>query len=413
MNAREPRQIAFFVTVDWYFYHHYLDLARAFREEGYVVTIITGVHEHAERIRAAGLELVPFEVSRKGMNPLREIWTLLRLVKVLRHLRPTLLHNIAQKPVIYGTLAARLAGVPAIVNGVAGMGYLFTSNRVRARVARTLVRVAYRTVLSAPNVRMLVQNRDDQALVGSLTGASPTLIPGSGVDLTIFSPRQTAFPAGAPCPASGPHVCTVPGSISGSAHAQVSGSSGPPVVLLASRMLWDKGLGELVEAAGLLKERGVKARVCLVGKPDDGNPASVGERQLLDWHRAGAVEWWGYRGDMAAVLAEADIACLPSYREGLPRFLIEAAAMGLPMVTTDVPGCREAVEPGVSGFLVPPRNAKALADALQRLIDDPALRERFGRQARLVAEARFGQAQILERVKDVYRQLLDRLPGGL
>ncbi len=382
MTIPKAKRVAFFVTVDWYFCHHYLALARAVRDAGFAVTVITGVEDHGEAIRAAGLDLIPLEVSRKGMNPLRELRSILRLTQVLRRLRPALLHNIAQKPVLYGTLAARLTGVSAVVNGVAGMGYLFTSEAPRARLVRRLVRGAYRALLVTPNVRVLVQNPDDQAQVRILTGAEPILIPGSGVDLARFVPRAPAT--------------------SGS-------SSDPPVVVLASRMLWDKGVGDFAAAARRLKGQGSPARFVLVGKPDPGNPASVSEDQLRDWQREGFVEWWGYRADMPEVLAQTQIACLPSYyREGLPKFLIEAAAAGLPLVTTDATGCREAVEPGVNGFLVPPRDPVALGAALEQLIADPELRRRFGARSRALAEARFDETKVHGATLAVYHEILQR-----
>ncbi|WP_295458373.1 glycosyltransferase family 4 protein [uncultured Thiodictyon sp.] len=377
MSAPRPKRVAFFVTVDWYFCHHYLALAQAVRAAGYAVTVITDVAEHGEAIRAAGLDLIPLTVSRKGMNPWHEVQGILALMRILRKLKPDLLHNIAQKPVLYGTLAARLAGVPAVVNGVAGMGYLFTSQAARARLVRALVGRAYRALLAAPNVRVLVQNPDDQEQVRRLTGVTPVLIPGSGVDMARFIPQP-------PPP-------------------------GPAVVVLASRMLWDKGVGEFVGAARLLKGQGNLARFVLVGKPDPGNPASVREEQLRDWQQEGCIEWWGYRADMPAVLAATHIACLPSYyREGLPKFLIEAAAAGLPLVTTDATGCREAVEPARNGLLVPPRDVPALAQALDRLIADGESRRRFGARSREIAEQRFDATRIHAATLAVYQELLTR-----
>ena len=396
MLASKPRRIAFFVTVDWYFCLHYLALARAARAAGFEVTVITGVAEHEDAIRSAGLDLIPLEVSRKGMHPWQELKSILGLVRVLRGLRPDLLHNIAQKPVLYGTLAARLTGVPAVVNGVAGMGWLFTSNAPRARLVRALVGSAYRALLAAPNVRVLVQNPDDQAQVRQLTGVTPVQLPGSGVDVTRFVPRRvrTAYPTNFGVDTT---RCVPAGE-----------PPEPAVVVLASRMLWDKGVGDFVAAARLLRGRGSRARFVLVGTPDPGNPASVSEDQLSDWQREGCVEWWGYRADMPAVLAQAHIACLPSYyREGLPKFLIEAAAAGLPLVTTDATGCREAVNPGVNGLLVPPRDPAALAEALARLLADAELRRRFGANSRAMALERFDAAIIHAKTLAVYHELLN------
>lgn len=373
--GRGRKQVAFFVTVDWYFCQHYLALARAARDAGFSVSVITGVEAHGQVIRESGLRLIPFEVSRKGVNPVSELGAIWRLARILRVERPDLLHNIAQKPVLYGTLVARFLGIPAVVNGIAGMGYLFTSEERRARLIRRLAIYGYRRLLRAPRVRTLVQNADDQAQLRRLTGIDPVLIPGSGVNLERFSPSPEP--------------------------------PGPPVVVLASRMLWDKGVGELVEAARILKARGCRARLVLVGKPDPGNPNSVDEAQLREWQRGGCVEWWGHRSDMPAVLRQAHIACLPSYyREGIPKFLLEAAAAGLPLVTTDAPGCREAVDDGTNGVLVPPREPVALADGLESLLRDPERRRRLGVRSRQLAEERFAEDRIHAQTLGVYRELL-------
>lgn len=386
MSVPRRPHVAFFVTVDWYFCHHYLALARAVRDAGYEVSVITGVDAQGPRIRGAGLRLIPLEVSRKGINPPRELLSIYRLTRALRELRPDLIHNIAQKPVLYGTLAARLAGVPAVVNAVAGMGYLFGSTDLRARALRLLMGGAYRALLASPKVRVLVQNPDDRGQILRLAGVEPVLIPGSGVDLARFVPTPDK-----PEPVS---------------------------VVLASRMLWDKGVGDFVAAARLLKGQGSPARFVLVGRPDPGNPGSVDEAQLREWQGEGCIEWWGYRADMPEVLAQCHIGCLPSYyREGLPKFLIEAAAAGLPLVTTDATGCREAVDEGQNGFLVPPRDPVALAATLERLIGDADLRREFGAHSRAIAETRFDSHRIHAAVLAVYRELLTqggaRLPAGV
>jgi glycosyltransferase involved in cell wall biosynthesis len=368
--------VAFFVTVDWYFHRHYRVLASAVRDAGYRVVVITGVGAHGEAIRQLGFELVPIEISRKGMHPVREFGALLRLARVLRRVEPDLLHSIAQKPVLYGSLAARILGTRAVVAALPGLGWLFSSNAGRARLGRQLVMLGYRWLLRRPNVRALVQNRTDRAELKRVGKLDAVLIPGSGVDLERFVPRP-------PTP-------------------------GPVTILLASRLLWDKGIGELVEAARLLHGRGAPCRCVLVGAPDEGNPASVTLEKLDAWNAEGVIEWWGYRADMADVLGQAHIACLPSYyREGIPKFLLEAAACGLPIVTTDMPGCRETVEPGVNGLLVPPRDPTALADALQRLVLNADLRSRFGANSRTAAESKFGDARIAEQTLAVYAELLD------
>jgi glycosyltransferase involved in cell wall biosynthesis len=186
---------------------------------------------------------------------------------------------------------------------------------------------------------------------------------------------------------------------------------GPVIIVLASRMLWDKGVREFVDAARLLRARGVAARCVLVGTPDAGNPSAVAEAQLNDWQERGDVEWWGHRDDMPRVLAQAHVVCLPSYREGLPTILIEAAAAGLPLVATDVPGCREVVHPGVNGLLVPARDAASLAAAMATLAADETLRLRYGRQSRRLAEAEFGIGRVSLATLDLYASLIDHRPG--
>lgn len=379
-TATPPRAaplVAFFATVDWYFHHHYRGLAAAVQAAGYRVAVITGVDAHGERLRALGFEVIPFAISRKGMHPLHELGAVWRLYWLLRRLRPDLLHCIAQKPVLYGALAARLQGTPMLIAALPGFGWLFSARVWQARLGRRLVLLGYRLLLRRPRVQVLVQNRTDQAELLALAGVRAHLIPGSGVDLARFAPRPPA--------------------------------PGPVTVMLASRLLWDKGISELVAAARLLRARGLAFRCCLLGVPDAGNPASVSAADLRAWEAEGVIEWWGRREDMPAALAAAHIACLPSYyREGIPKFLLEGAACGLPLVTTDLPGCRDVVEPGGNGLLVPPRDAPALAAALATLIVDADLRARLGRRSRAIAEARYGEDRLAAAVLALYRPQ----PGG-
>jgi glycosyltransferase involved in cell wall biosynthesis len=340
---------------------------------------MTEITDQEARIRAAGLGLIPIRLSRMGMNPLAEVRSLIGIYRAMRSERPDLVHNIAQKPVLYGALSARFAGVGAVVSTLAGMGYLFTSGGWKVRAVRALVVRAYRRLLSGPGARVIVQNPEDQRQLREEAGLESVLIPGAGVDLERFLP--TPEPAGA-----------------------VS-------VVLASRLLWDKGVGEFVEAARLIRDKGLEARFLLVGKPDVQNPSAVPEQRLRAWSDDGEVAWEGYREDMPAVLAQSHIVCLPSYREGLPTILIEAAAAGRPLVASDVPGCREVVQPGINGSLVPPRDAAAIAAALEPLIRSKALRERYGLRSRSIAEARFGIQRVTSDTLAVYSALLGEQPA--
>jgi glycosyltransferase involved in cell wall biosynthesis len=369
----QPR-LLFVVTEDWYFVSHRLPLAIAAREAGFDVAVATRVQRDGQQIEAAGIRLLPFALSRRSGNPFPEIF---RLFRLYRHERPTIVHHVALKPVLYGTLAARLARVPRIINAVAGLGWLFTSRGWLAACLRPSVRGLLVRLLAASSVRTIVQNPDDRELLAK-AGVEPArlrLIRGAGVDVTAFAPSPEAPPE-------------------------------PVTVMLVSRMLWDKGVGEFVSAAQMLHARGLGARFVLVGEPDPANPASIPQTRLQQWAGHHGIEWWGHREAMPRVLKQAHIACLPSYYgEGIPKSLLEAAACGLPVVTTDAPGCREVVVEGDNGFLVPVRDAKALAAALETLIRDPSLRQRMGQQSRTKAVAEFSQPQVIGETLQLYREM--------
>ena len=372
-----PRKILYFATEDWVFCLHRLPLARATLEAGYDVTVVTRVRDHAAPITAAGLQLIPLEMARGGMRPWQELATLCRLWNIYRAERPDLVHHVAVKPVLYGSLVALLAGVPAVVNALTGLGFLFTSKRLLARLLRPPVELAMRLLLNRRNTRVIIQNTDDyNALIAQriVKAANARLIRGSGVDVDSFQPS--------PEPA------------------------GMPVVVLPARLLWDKGVGEFVAAARMLKSRGVQARFALVGDRDAQNPAVVPEASLEAWRAEGTVELWGWRNDMAEVYRECHIVCLPSYREGFPKVLLEAAACGRPLVSTNVEGCREAVAQDRSGFLVPVRDAPALAEALARLIEDAGLRATFGAAARAIVVGELALPVVIAHTLAVYREVL-------
>ena len=375
---RKPR-LLYLVTEDFYFCSHRLPLAVAARNEGFDVIVATRVQRHGDQIRAAGLDLVPLVLDRHGHNPLRELAALSEIVGIYRRLRPDLAHHVAIKPVLYGSVAARLARTPVVINAIAGMGYVTSSNDLRARVLRPVIQTAYRLVFNGSGNRLIVQNPDDvEALARShiVDRERVTLIRGSGVDTRHFSP--------APAP------------------------EGSCLTVLAARLLRDKGVVEFVEAARLLRAQGVKARFALVGEPDPSHPAQIAQSEIERWRSEGVIEYWGWRETMREVYQQAHVACLPSYREGLPKALIEAAACGLPIVTCDVPGCREVVRDGDNGFLVPPRTVAPLAHALRRLIDDAAMRARMGARSRERAVAEFSIERVVADTLALYRAALNR-----
>jgi len=381
--SEKPR-VLFVVTEDWYFWSHRAHLARAVRDAGYQVGVATAPGTLSTRISEEGFTRLPFRLNRKSLNPLGALGSLAGLSRVFFRFRPHLVHLVALKPILLGSLAARLVRVPSVVCAVAGMGYVFVSNRRRSRLLRGGVEAFYRRFLRGrDNTHLIVQNPDDEEfLVGrSLVFAEQvSRICGSGVDTHRFS-----------------HKPEPPGS---------------PVVLLHSRMLWDKGVGELVEAARILRQRGMDFHVVLVGEPDAANPAAIPRETLIAWNREGAVRWLGRREDIPELLTGAHIACLPSYREGAPLSLIEAASSGRPIVTTDVPGCREVVKHGVNGLLVPPRDPKVLATALRQLIESKPLRLRMGVESRKLAERCLSNEVVVQKTLDVYERMLAKVPGA-
>lgn len=373
-------KVVLFANTDWYLYNFRRSLAHALRDAGFELLLISPPGPYAQKLLELGFRWEPVPMQRRSLNPLRELALVWYLFRLFRREKPTLVHGFTIKCAVYACLAARAARVPSRVSAVAGMGYVFTSQDAKARLLRPVVRAAMRVALDGANARLILQNPDDMAVfvdAGLVDPGRIRLIPGSGVDCTVFSPPEHARPAGSPMR-----------------------------VLLASRLLWDKGVAEFVAAARQLRAQGRAVRFLLAGDPDPGNPAAVTQADLRGWIEDGSVEWLGHVDDMPALFAGVDLVVLPSYREGLPKSLIEAAACGLPLVTTDVPGCREVVTHEVDGLLVPVRDADAIAAAVARMQDDPALAVRLGHAAREKALDQFDERIVLSRTIAVYRELL-------
>ncbi len=379
-------KVLLFANTEWYLWNFRLPLARFLAGQGHEVVMVSPPGPYGERLRAAGFRWIPLEMQRRSLNPWRETLLVANLVRIYRTERPDLAHHFTIKCVAYGTLAARMTGIRAVVNAVAGLGFVFVSETIRARLLRPLVRAILNWSCDADGVHVIVQNRDDLESVLHLRGRERdniSLIPGSGVDVSRFVP-----PAGAREP-------------------------GPLRVLFVGRLLHDKGIGEFVECARRVRASSSEPiRFLAAGTADPGNPASVPELIIRRWTSDGHVEFLGHVDDMPALVAAADLVVLPSYGEGAPRSLIEAAACEKALVATDVQGCREVVRHEVNGLLVPPRDVESLVAAVMRLCANPELRERMGRAGRVHVLDHLDERIVLRRTYGVYQSLLEGLEAS-
>lgn len=381
-------KIVLFANTEWYLYNFRRSLALVLRDAGHDVLLVSPPGPYAEKLQQLGFRWIPAPMDRRSLNPLRELKLLAWLRRLLVAEQVDLLHGFTIKCAVYGSLAGRLArhdrGLPARVNAVAGMGYVFTSDDLKARLLRPVVRTLMRLALDGRDSRLILQNPDDVALfqrAGLVDPQRISLIPGSGVDCSRFYPPVS------------------------SATDPIQQNDRMRVVLPA-RLLWDKGLAEYVEAARLLRAEGRAIDFLLAGDPDPGNPAAVPQATVQAWVNEGLLQWLGHVDDMPALYRSVDVVALPSYREGLPKGLIEAGACALPLITTDVPGCREVVTHDVDGLLVPVKDGKSLAQAIARLHDDLQLRQRLGAAARAKALAEFDERIVIKRTMGVYAEIL-------
>jgi len=383
-------KIVLFAPSDAYLYNFRGALAAALHSAGHEVLMVAPPGPFGVKFEALGYRWCPAPMERAGMNPFKELWLIVWLSGLLRRERVDLIHGFIIKGAVYGAVAGRAAGVSGRVASITGMGYLFLHHGLWSRVLRGLVRVLFRVAFSGSAVRVVVQNRDDLALFRDERLARLEIlemIPGSGVDCEHFAPEAGRHESG-----------------------DGSQSPAPPAetfrVLLPARLLWHKGLAEYLGASRILQAQGRRVTFLLAGAPDESNPSSVAEATVTAWEEQGLIEWLGFVEDMPSLYRSVDAVVLPSYREGLPKVLVEGAAAALPLVTTDVPGCREVVVDGQDGLLVPARNPEALAAAIARLQDDPDLRRRLGRAARSKGLAQFDAHIIIHQFFQIYAALV-------
>lgn len=371
-------KIALFANTDWYMYNFNRSLACALRDGGHEVILITPDGDYGGRMTEMGFRWIIAPMNRRSINLIREIRFVIWLRKLLFEEKVDIVHSFTVKCSIYGSIASRWSCVSAQINAISGLGFVFANSGLLARFLRPLVRRLLRFSLSGAGTKVIVLNKDDFALFVNERLVHPSKliqIPGAGVDCSRFSPFQPSR--------------RLANSLS---------------VVLPARLLWDKGIAEFVEAARILKSQDRDIEFMLAGASDSGNPASVPEQILRSWEMDGIVRLLGHVDDMPTLFRSCDVVVLPSYREGLPTGLTEAAACGKALVTTDVPGCREVVTNDVDGLVVPVKNAIALANAIARLQDDPALRMRLGSAARTRALAEFDEQIVIRRTLEVYEK---------
>jgi glycosyltransferase involved in cell wall biosynthesis len=380
------RKILLFVVNEAYFFiSHRLELARRAQAIGYAVHVAAPADHvwapadfSVERLKEEGFVFHPLPISRRGQNPFAEVKTLISIYRLFRRLKPDLVHLLTIKPILYGGLAARLAGVPSVVAAITGLGQIDVATGFFASLRRALVTRIMKISLGHRNLRVVLQNEEDQEMLvrNNIVDRSRTnVIGGVGVDLDLYQY--------APEP------------------------SGDPLVILPARLIWEKGVAEFVEMARNIRQKGVSARFALVGDIQPSNPRSIPATTLDAWQKEGVIEVWGRKTDMAEVYSRCHVVCLPTiYGEGVPKVLLEAAASGRPVVTTDVGGCKAAVVNGETGFIVPKNNVAALTTSIQELLEQPKLRESFGNAARIRAEKLFDVRRATDAAIGIYDLLL-------
>ncbi len=369
-----PPRLLFVVAASHYFISHRLSLALAAQKQGMEVAVATtsskNFSEDKRHIESLGIKVFEVPFHRTGINPFNDIPTFKALYSVFKHFKPDILHNVALKPILYGSFIGKITKIPKIINAIAGLGYVFTSHTLKSRIIRTILLPFLK--FSLKKTVIIVQNPDDEATIRTWLGHSADslhLIQGVGVNTDNFSPAPSL-----------PHN---------------------HVITLVARMLWSKGIGEVITAAKRLKIAYPQATIQLVGAPDLQNPDHVPENTLQKWHNEGLIQWLGERTDVAEIYQNSQIALLPSYREGLPKSLLEAMATGLPIITTDAPGCKSLIT-GTNGLLIPSRNSDALYHAIKMLLDNYSLCQKMGHASRLLALSTFSERIMHEKTLMLY-----------
>lgn len=367
-------KILYFVTEDWAFCSHRLPVAREAQKLGLEVVVMARLSNKKEQIEQEGFRFIPLKINRGGKNPFCEFKTLMDIIRIYKAEKPDIVHHVALKPILYGGIASFWVQTKAVVNAFTGLGTIFTGDDIIRKSIRFILMPILKIILKRKNTTLIVQNDDDFAVFTKLGINNIVKIAGSGVDSSYYLP--SAEPEGI------------------------------IKVTLVARMLREKGVLELVEAARILQKEKAGVKIILVGDTDQANPSAISEKTLKAWHDEGIVEWQGQRKDILKLWQESHVAILPSWREGLPKSLLEAASCGRAMIASDAVGCRELVKDGINGLLVPLKSPEALAKAIKKLSSDKKLRQDMGKMARTLIETIYDEKIIAGKTAKVYKGLI-------
>ena len=371
-------KILFIISEDWYFVSHRLALAKSAIQVGYNVALLSRYTNHRKAIENANIETIDWPLDRSSKNPIKELIAIISVISSIRQFRPSIIHSVAMKPVIYSSIASLFTGLDNRIFALAGLGFVFTSNKSYAKILRPFLKVIFSLLFKGKKTKLILQNPDDQRQLlseGVINPKNIRLIRGAGVDTKTFSFK------------------TIPSNM--------------PIIILPSRMLWSKGIQDFIDCAKVINIDNIMARFVLVGTPDDQNPDSISTQLLTEWHKDGVIEWWEFQSDMPNVFHQSTIVCLPTtYGEGLPKSLLEAASCGRPIVAYDVPGCREIVKDGYNGYLVQPKSIDGLVEAIILLINNYKLCVQMGKDGRKLVKKYFTQEKIAQETMAVWDEVL-------
>jgi len=373
----ERNKILLVANTDWYLQNFRTSLGKFLQNQGFEVVFVSPNGEFVQEIEKNGFNHIIWNVGRRSMGLTSELKSIWKLIKIYKQEKPLLVHHFTIKPVLYGSLAAKLSKINAIVNSITGLGYIFLNESWRGKLLRTFLFPIYKFALNNKKSHTIFENQGDREIFLEnhfVTSTLTSIIQGVGVDEEYFYPSHEPL-------------------------------NDIPLIIFPARLLYDKGVETLVDASRILKDK-TKVKIALVGDLDPGNPSMIDKSVIQKWEKEGLIEWWGFQSDMLRIYQSCNLVTLPSLGEGLPTVLIEAASCGRAIVATDVAGCRDVVLDGVNGILVPPKDPNALANAILFLINDAKKREKMGQEGRKIVLEKFTSKKVNEETLKVYQTLI-------